>query len=261
MSAIEIIRTDSIAMVQLNRPERRNALTEDMLLEFHSVLEHVAQDEGVRVVVLCGAGQGFCAGQDLSERDPRGRSDPFDLQAAQVRLYHPIITQLKSMPKPVICAAQGITAGAGAGIALACDMLMVSGSTQFYFAFVKIGLSVDAGLGWHLVRTLGAARAKALLMTGSSLTSAQLVETGLAHSCHEEDRLEQEAMKLAQTLAKGPATALAAIKSAVDHAASGMDLRTYLSAEAALQGQCGTHSDYAEGVLAFLEKRAPKFGS
>lgn len=249
----------SLGVVVLSRPARLNAFTGAMLIELRSVLEDLTSDAGVRAIMLTGAGGAFCAGQDLSERDPRGRTEPFDLAAIQRSAYHPILRLLRGTPKPVICALNGVAAGAGAGIALAADVVVMKRSASFLFSFVKVGLSVDAGLGFALVHALGPARARALMMQGGKLAAPEAERLGLIAECVDDEAFEERAFAIAQGLADSPSTALAGIKRAVEAALTAPDYASYLNAEADLQGAAGYDPDYREGVLAFLEKRPPKW--
>lgn len=246
-----------VARIVLNRPEKLNAVTRALLLELHSALADIMADDSVRVIVLTGEGRAFCAGQDLSERDPRQLEAPLDLAAIQRELYHPILLAMAGSDKPVIALVNGVAAGAGAGLALGCDIVIAAQSARFVFSFVKVGLSVDAGLGRQLVQGLGAARACALLMTGGALTAQEAAEAGLIWRAVDDDELYAAGDDLATELARAPKAAIAGIKRAI--AAAHQPLEDYLDTEATLQGRAGAAPDYAEGVLAFLERRKPGF--
>lgn len=247
-----------IARITLNRPDRLNALTRDLMLGLRAALDDAAGSEDVRVILLNGAGRGFCAGQDLGERDPRKLDGPLDLEAIQKELYHPVIRTIRQTPKPVVASVNGVAAGAGAGFALAADITLASDAAKFIFSFAKVGLSVDAGLGRALVQSLGVARSTALLMLGGALTGAEAAEAGLIWRCVPAADLAQETESLIASLAAAPRRSLAGIKAAVAAAAL-PDLDAYLGAEAHAQGQAGSHPDYAEGVLSFLERRPANF--
>lgn len=254
-----VVHTDgSVGRITLSRPQRLNALTADMLAALLAALRDLDADARVRAIAITGAGRAFCAGQDLSERDPRQRREPFDLEAIQRSAYHPILRLMRATPKPIVTAVNGLAAGAGVALALAGDIVVISESARFVFSFVKVGLSVDAGLGWNLVRALGPARARLLLMTGGELSAQDAASSGLVSACVADDAFETHVETLMQALAAGPATALAGLKQAVNAATTG-DWESYLDAEAKCQGAAGFDSDYREGVLAFLEKRAPKW--
>ncbi len=248
-----------IARITLNRPARLNALTRDMLLLLHEALNDAAQHKEVRLVTLTGAGRGFSAGQDLTERDPRKQQAPLDLESLQKELFHPVISSMTNMQKPVVAFVNGIAAGAAASIALAADIVIAKNTADFSFPFVKIGLSVDAGGGYQLLKALGPARARALLMLGGHLPADEAAACGLIWKSVSDARFADECRAIEKQLAQAPATALACIKQAVSKADSSPDLQSYLRAEARLQGIAGRDADYAEGVLAFLEKRVPKF--
>jgi len=246
-----------VAYITLNRPERYNALTRQLLLDLGSAVGEAAADDAVRVISLTGSGRGFCAGQDLSERDPRKLDGPLDLSAIQRELYHPVIRTLSETPKPVAALVNGIAVGAGAGLALAADIVMAAESASLAFSFARIGLAADAGVGRALVQALGMPRAKAALMLGETLTAKDAVRAGLIWRALPALELEGEYAALLGKLAATPRASLAGIKSAL--ASAHLDLTDYLEAEADAQGRAGRHPDYAEGVLAFLEKRKPDF--
>ena len=250
-----------VGTITLNRPDRLNAFNRDMLLRLAEVIEEAVASDDVRTLVITGAGRAFSAGQDLSERDPRGRSEPFDLEAIQKELFHPIVTALTETVKPVVMAVNGLAAGAGSSLALAGDIVIAARSARFIQSFAKVGLSVDAGGGWHLVKALGPARARALLLTGGAIGAEEAANAGLIWRCVDDDAFAGTIADLARHLADGPKTAYAAIKTAVAAAGSAPDFGTYLAEEARLQGMAGASPDYAEGVLSFLEKRPTRFGA
>lgn len=257
--AVQLETNDGIAKLTLMRPDRLNALTRNLLLEFNDALHKAVHDDAVRVISITGAGRGFCAGQDLSERDPRKLEWPLDLEAIQKELFHPIIRTMRQTEKPVVALVNGIAAGAGASIALAADIALASQSAKFAFSFVKVGLSVDAGAGQALVQTLGSARARAILMLGETLSAEEAERLGLIWKAVPDDDFEAEGDVLLSRLAASPRQALASIKKAVE-AAENQGFEDYLDKEAVLQGSAGRHPDYAEGVLSFLEKRPADFG-
>ena len=246
-----------LARITLNRPDRLNALTRVMMVRLGKVVADVTKREDVRVISITGAGRGFCAGQDLSERDPRTLSEPLDLAAIQRELFHPVIRCLAETPKPVVTCVNGVAAGAGAGLALVGDIVIAAESANFAFSFAKVGLSVDAGLGRALAAGLGVQRARALLMLGETLAAADAAAAGLIWRAWPEDELAERHEALLRQLAATPRTAVSGIKTAL--AAAHLDLDAYLDVEAAAQGRAGAHPDYAEGVLSFLERRPPVF--
>ncbi len=244
--------------VTLNRPDRLNAFTDEMHRALRTALE-AARADGARALLLTGAGRGFCAGQDLGERDPAGMDGPPDLSHTLEEFYNPLIRLLRSLDFPVICAVNGVAAGAGANIALACDLVLAARSARFIQSFSRVGLIPDAGGTWTLTRRLGEARAKGLAMTATALSAERAEAWGLIWQAVEDARLMAEARALAARLAAGPTGALALTKALIQAAASN-DIDTQLDAEARAQKQCGAAPDYAEGVRAFLEKRPPRFG-
>lgn len=250
---------DGIGTISLNRPARLNALSREMMLALAEALETFASDGAVRVICLQGAGRAFSAGQDLSERDPRTQDHPFDLEAIQAALFHPVLRRIATMDKPVVARVNGLAAGAGASLALACDIVIAARSARFIQSFSNVGLSADAGAGWILVKTLGPARARAILMLGEALDADEAAGAGLIYRSVPDADLARETSALLDRLRAKPRRALCCIKRAVSAASEARDLDSYLAIEAALQGEAGRDPDYAEGVLSFLEKRTPVF--
>ncbi|GLS31418.1 2-(1,2-epoxy-1,2-dihydrophenyl)acetyl-CoA isomerase [Mesorhizobium albiziae] len=251
-------RRDGYAVVTLNRPDRLNAFNEAQHLALRAALDECAGDDACRAVVLTGAGRGFCAGQDLSDRDPAMLGAAPDLGITLETFYNPLVLQLRNLAKPVVCAVNGVAAGAGANIALACDIVLAAKSAKFIQAFSKIGLVPDSGGTWWLTRHLGEARAKALALTAHPLSAEDAANWGLIWRAVEDERLMAEAIALAEAFARGPTHAYALTKQAI-HAASTNTLEEQLQVERALQREAGRSDDYKEGVAAFLEKRAPEF--
>lgn len=250
---------NGIATITLNRPERLNALTRELLMSLSDALAGVAKDESIRVVCLTGAGRAFSAGQDLSERDPRVHEHPFDLEALQQELFFPVLYQITEMEKPVIAKVNGLAAGAGSSLALAADIVIASQTAQFIQSFSKVGLSVDTGGGWQLAHALGPARAKAVLMLGEALSAEEAEAAGLIWRSVPDEHMDAAGLELCARLRATPRLALRGIKKAVGAALEAPDLRSYLDEEARLQGEAGRSPDYPEGVLSFLEKRPAKF--
>jgi 2-(1,2-epoxy-1,2-dihydrophenyl)acetyl-CoA isomerase len=250
--------TQGVLRLTLNRPDRLNAFTEDMHLALRAGLEHAHADDAVRAVLLTGAGRGFCAGQDLGNRDPRNWTGPPDLGLSIERFYNPTIRLIRSLEKPVVCAVNGVAAGAGANIALACDIVLAARSARFVEAFAKIGLVPDAGGSWLLPRLIGEARAKALALTAEPVAAETAEQWGLIWKVVDDPLLLDEAQALAEKLAAGPTRGLGMTKLAIQEAATN-DLDAQLDLERDLQREAGRTDDYAEGVLAFLEKRKPSF--
>lgn len=245
------------AEVTLNRPDRLNSFTPDMHLALRAALTRAAE-EGKRALLLTGAGRGFCAGQDLGDRDPRKMDGPPDLGETVRSYWAPLVRQLRALQMPVICAVNGVAAGAGSSVALACDMVLAAQSAKFIQSFAKVGLIPDTGGSWHLTNILGRARAMGLALTAQPLLAQQAEDWGLIWKALPDEALMDEARKLAAQLAEGPTFGFASTKQAIDAAAT-TTLDAQLDLEAELMKACGEHPDYAEGVAAFLDKRAPKF--
>ena len=243
--------------ITLNRPDKLNCLNKSMHLALRAALQQ-AHDQAARAVLITGAGRGFCAGQDLGDRRP-GTSDwPPDLQQTLNDYFNPNIKLITSLPAPVICAVNGVAAGAGMSIALACDMVLAADSASFIQSFSKIGLVPDAGSSWILPRRVGMARAMGLALTATPLSAADAEAWGLIWKRYEDDALLQAARAMAEQLASGPTAAFASTKMLMQRAATA-DIETQLDHEARAQKLCATSTDYTEGVRAFLDKRAPRF--
>ena len=255
---ILIERHDGWVEITLNRPDRRNALNEEMHLALRAALQDAVDDENCRAILLTGKGKGFCAGQDLSDRDPRTMDGPPNLSETLNTWYNPLIRLIRSAKKPVVCAVNGVAAGAGANIALACDIVLAAESASFIQAFAKIGLIPDAGGSWALTRLLGEARAKGLALTGEPLPAAKAADWGLIWKAVADDQLMDEARTLVAGFATGPTVGYGLTKELI-HAASANALDAQLEMEAEYQGRAGRTPDYAEGVIAFFDKRSPKF--
>ena len=249
---------NGIARLTLNRPERLNSFNDAMHAEVRDALERVKTDASVRVLLLTGAGRGFCAGQDLGDRAVAPGAEPVDLGASIERNYKPLVLTLRALPLPVVCAVNGVAAGAGANIALACDIVVAAKSASFIQAFSKIGLIPDSGGTYFLPRLVGTARAIGLSMLGERLIAEQAAEWGVIWQCVEDAHLHETVEKLLRTLAGAPTAALAAVKRAL-YASAGNDLETQLDLERDLQRAASLTPDYAEGVRAFMEKRQPNF--
>jgi 2-(1,2-epoxy-1,2-dihydrophenyl)acetyl-CoA isomerase len=250
-----------VLTLTLNRPTALNSFTEAMHQQLRAALDAAAADAQVRCVVLTGAGRGFCAGQDLADPmvAPAAPGEaPKDLGRAITLLYKPLVQRLRSMPVAVVAAVNGVAAGAGANLALNCDLVVAGQSASFIQAFSKIGLVPDTGGTWLLPRIVGRARALGLAMLGDKLSAADAERIGLIWKCVADAALAGEAGKLAQRLATMPVKALAVTRSAVDRAQH-LTLEQALDEEAALQAELGRAHDYLEGVAAFAAKRPPVF--
>lgn len=248
----------AVAIVTLNRPARRNALTVELKEALLSALEGVAADRSVRAVVLTGTGKSFCVGQDLGEHVQALEADAATAFATVEKHYNPIVRLLATMPKPVIAALNGGAVGAGLGLALACDLRVAADSATFATAFAAIGLTADSGLSATLVHSLGAARATELLLLGESFDAAAAQASGLVRAVVPVEEVLGAAVELARTLAAGPTLAYAEIKRAVAIGAVS-PLSRVLEEEGAAQGRLGVTRDHREAVDAFLAKRRPSF--
>ncbi|MEO3386488.1 2-(1,2-epoxy-1,2-dihydrophenyl)acetyl-CoA isomerase PaaG [Mesorhizobium sp. CAU 1741] len=253
-------RRDGYAVITLNRPDRLNSFNEAQHLALRAALEDCEADEECGAIILTGAGRGFCAGQDLSDRDPTIQGESPDLGMTLQTYYNPLVRKLRAMPKPVICAVNGVAAGAGANIAFSCDIVLAARSAKFIQAFSKIGLIPDAGGTYWLTRHLGEARAKALAMTAEPLMADDAAQWGLIWKAVEDDKLMDEAAALATSFANGPTKAYALTKQAIQ-AASTNTLDEQLELERELQREAGWSDDYKEGVAAFLQKRPADYRS
>ncbi|MCA3180493.1 MAG: 2-(1,2-epoxy-1,2-dihydrophenyl)acetyl-CoA isomerase PaaG [Burkholderiaceae bacterium] len=248
---------DGVARLTLNRPDKLNSFTRRMHADLREALTAIEGDPAIRAVVLTGAGRGFCAGQDLADLsfEPGAMTD---LGALIQENFNPLIRRLQALPKPVVAKVRGIAAGAGANLALACDLVVAGRSASFLQAFVNIGLLPDSGGTWLLPRTVGSARAMGLAMLGEKLPAETAERWGMIWRCVDDDALDAEVDALAAKLARMPTAAIASIKHAIRHAATA-DLDAQLDLERDEQTRLGASHDYAEGVNAFLQKRAPRF--
>ena len=247
-----------VALVTLNRPKKLNAFTERMHAELAACLDRAQDDPAIRAMLITGNGRAFSAGQDLEDRVMGAESAPPDLGATLDRLYNPLVRRIRDLDMPVVCAVNGIAAGAAANIVLACDIVFAARSAVFIQAFTRIGLMPDAGGTWLLPRLVGEQRAKALTFLAETITAEQAAAWGLVWQVLDDKRLLEDAFVRTRELARGPTQAFAAIKKAF-HAAPGNSLDQQLELEKLLQRKLGRTADYAEGVRAFLGKRAPQF--
>ncbi|MGE5271830.1 MAG: 2-(1,2-epoxy-1,2-dihydrophenyl)acetyl-CoA isomerase PaaG [Thiohalocapsa sp.] len=241
-------------VITLNRPEKLNALTAEMADALMAVLAAAEADPACRAVLLTGAGRAFCAGQDLTQ--------VVDLPAAEIGglldHYNPLISKLRALPLPVVCAVNGVAAGAGANLALACDIVLAAKSASFVQAFARIGLIPDCGGTWFLPRLVGIARARALAMLAEPLSAETAAAWGMIWQAVDDERLLDAADALAARLATGPSAALALIKEAFEESMEN-DLDSQLDLERDLQEEAAGNPDHQEGVRAFLAKRPPSF--
>jgi 2-(1,2-epoxy-1,2-dihydrophenyl)acetyl-CoA isomerase len=244
-------------VITLNRPDRLNAFNEDMHLALRQALDEAEQDKSCRALLITGAGRGFCAGQDLSDRLAKP-GETIVLGATLEHFYNPLVLRLRALPFPVVAAVNGVAAGAGANIALACDIVLAARSAKFIQAFAKIGLVPDSGGTWILPRLVGAARARGLALLGEPLPAEKAEAWGLIWKAVDDDALMPEAEKLCVHFASAPTMGLALTKRALD-ASEDNDLATQLNLERDFQREAGGTPDYVEGVRAFFEKRQPVF--
>jgi len=248
-----------VRTLTLNRPDVLNAFSEDLLIALGNAVRDAARDNSVRCVVITGAGRGFCSGQDLAEVKDRYQSDePIELGRHLRDHYNPIVLKLRTMEKPVIAAVNGVAAGAGCSLALACDLRIAAESSSFIQSFIHVGVIPDSGGTFMLPRLVGLARAMELAFTGRKVSAAEAERIGLVNRVVLDDALAAETAKLAAQLASLPPKGIALAKRALN-AAWSADLETQLAYEAMLQTTAGQSRDHREGVAAFLEKRRPTF--
>lgn len=245
------------ARLTFNRPDRLNSFTVQMHDEVSRALESVSKSDA-RVLLLTGAGRGFCAGQDLSDRAVAPGDDGVDLGESLEKRYNPLIRRLATLDMPVVCAVNGVAAGAGANIALACDIVIAARSAKFIQSFANIGLIPDSGGTWTLPRLTGQARALGLTLTGEPLTAERAEAWGVIWKCVDDDKLGAEADALVTKFASAPTKGLAATKRLVREGAA-RSFDDQLNVERDTQRTLGRTSDYKEGVAAFMEKRTAKF--
>lgn len=246
------------ARLTLNRPDRLNSFTVEMHREVADALETVSRDDSIRALLITGAGRGFCAGQDLGDRSVAPGEAGVDLGESLENRYNPLIRRIVSLPKPVVCAVNGVAAGAGANIALAADIVLAAKSAKFIQPFSSLGLVPDSGGTWILPRLVGQARALGLTLTGEAISAEQAEHWGMIWRAVDDENLAWEAERLTTKLASGPTKGLAAIKSAIRQGWCAT-LDQQLDRERDLQRELGYSSDFREGVTAFGEKRKPIF--
>lgn len=249
---------EAVACITLNRPEKLNAFTARMHEELHAAVDEVRGNDALRVLLITGSGRGFCAGQDLNERAMSGGPDGPDVGSALEKSYNPLVRGLRELGIPVICAVNGVAAGAGCNFALAADIVIAARSASFIEVFSRIGLIPDAGGTYALPRLVGAARAMAMSLLAEPVTGEQAASWGLIWKCVDDEKLMSEAHALAQRLAAGPTLAYGLIKQALN-ASPANTLEQQLALEAKLQRQAGKTADFREGVQAFLHKRTPRY--
>jgi 2-(1,2-epoxy-1,2-dihydrophenyl)acetyl-CoA isomerase len=254
MPSILISLEAGVQTITLNRPDKLNAFLPEMHQELRRALEQALDDEAIRAVLLTGAGRAFCAGQDLSQRKVDPGAAPIDLSVSLGSYYNPLVRRLRELPKPVVCAVNGVAAGAGANIALACDVVLAARSASFVQSFARLGLVPDSGGTWFLPRLVGPARAMGLALLAEPLSAENAERWGLIWKAVDDAQLMSEATALARKLAAGPTKGYGLIKRAL-HASQGNSLDAQLDLERDLQREAGFSEDYRKGVAAFLEKK------
>lgn len=248
-------RQGNVLDIRLNRPDKFNSFIREMALQLQAVLDEAASDNSLRALRIIGVGKAFCAGQDLGEAtDPHGPP----LTKIVSEHYNPIITRMRDLKLPIVCAVNGVAAGAGANIALAGDVVLAARSASFIQAFSKIGLIPDSGGTYTLPRLIGFQKASALMMLGDKVSAEEAERMGMIYKVLDDQTFDEESMAIAQTLAQMPTLGLVYTKMALNHSMQN-DLKRQLELEDELQTRAGQTQDYLEGTTAFLEKRKPKF--
>jgi 2-(1,2-epoxy-1,2-dihydrophenyl)acetyl-CoA isomerase len=251
-TTVLVTRPEGYRRLALNRPERLNAFNAQLHAELIAALREAEADADCRAVMLTGTGRGFCAGQDLNERVFTDGITP-DLSENLVERYNPLVSFIRSMRLPVVAAVNGVAAGAGAGLAFACDIVLAARSAKFTQSFARIGLIPDAGSTWTLPRLAGDARARAMFMLAQSIDAERAEQWGMIWKAVDDDRLEDEAASICRALAATPGEAIALTKRALEASATS-SLAGQLSLEAELQRQAGAHPDYRAAVESFRRK-------
>lgn len=255
MSSVLLEIKNAVAVITLNRPASFNAFNREMALLFQEHLDKCAADNTIRCIYLTGNGKAFCAGQDLAELSG---DDPMPIEKILGEHYNPIVTRLRNIEKPVVCAVNGVAAGAGANIALACDVVVATASASFIQAFSKIGLIPDSGGTFILPRLIGFQKASAMMMLADKVSAADAEKMGMIYKCFSDEFFEDESMNIAITLSNMPTKGLALTKKALNSSFNNT-FEQQLQVEDAFQYTAAQTQDYKEGVAAFLEKRKPVF--
>ena len=255
MSLITSELKNNVVIITLNRPDKFNSFNREMAFELHDALDNAEKNETVRAIILTGTGKAFCAGQDLAEAiDPNGPG----IAKIVDEHYNPIILRLRSIEKPIIAAVNGVAAGAGANIALACDVVTATHSASFIQAFSKIGLIPDSGGTFFLPRLIGFQKASALMMLGDKVSATEAQHMGMIYKVLPDETFMEDVLKLAETLSNMPTKAIGFTKRLLNQSMTN-DLSAQLLHEGNLQVEASNSYDYNEGVNAFLEKRKPEF--
>jgi len=252
---IQFEKIGAIGKITLNRPDKYNAFVRDMALELQKKLDECSSDETIRCIIISGSGKAFCAGQDLKEA-----TDPNSLTIEEIvqQHYNPIIKKIREIEIPVIAAVNGVAAGAGANVALACDIVVAAKSASFIQAFSKIGLIPDSGGTYFLPRLIGIQKAAALMMTGEAVSAEKAETLGMIYAVYEDSEFETSAMKLADTISSMPTKGLGYTKKLLSQTFNN-SLEDQLSLEAETQALSASSKDHQEGIKAFMEKRTPQF--
>lgn len=255
MSSILYSINNGVAHIKLNRPDKFNSFNREMALAMQEALKNAEKDKNVRAIYITGEGKAFCAGQDLSEAiNPDGPG----IQKIVREHYNPIVTLIRQIEKPIVCGVNGVAAGAGANIALACDVVLAAKSASFIQAFSKIGLIPDSAGTFFLPRLIGFQRASALMMLGDKVSADEALQMGMLYKVVADEQLQEEALKTAETLAQMPTRGIGLTKRLLNESLFN-NLETQINREEILQAEAGQTYDYNEGVKAFLEKRKPVF--
>jgi len=255
MNTILLSKENGIAIITLNRPEKYNSFNREMSLLLQESLDDCEKDEAIRCIYITGAGKGFCAGQDLAEAiDPPGP----ELEQIVREHYNPIIRRLRAIEKPIVAAVNGVAAGAGANIALACDIVLAAKSATFIQAFSKIALIPDSAGTYFLPRLVGLQRASALMMLGDKVTADDAVSMGMVYKSFDDETFSNDSLQVAKTLSQMPTIGLGLTKRLLNHSYNN-NLEEQLDMEKDLQVQAAASEDFKEGVTSFLEKRKPVF--
>ena len=257
-NAILLDIAEGVATITLNRPDKLNSFTDEMHAELKQAMQIIQADRSVRVLMITGAGRGFCAGQDLSERMMGDGAETADVGSSLEKNYNPLLKQLRALPYPVICAVNGVAAGAGCNLVLACDIVLAAKSASFVQAFSRIGLIPDAGGTYTLPRLVGTARAMAAMMLAEKVGAEQAEKWGMIWKCVDDAQLMNEANTLARHLAGQATRALGLTKRAI-YASANNTFEQQLDLERDLQREAAKSEDFREGVMAFKEKRPAKF--
>jgi len=257
MTSVLISVDAGLQTITLNRPDKLNAFNPEMHKALRAALEQALDERSIGAVLLTGAGRGFCSGQDLSERRVDPGAAPIDLSVSLGSYYNPLVRRLRELPKPIVCAVNGVAAGAGANIALACDIVVAARSARFVQSFARLGLVPDSGGTYFLPRLAGSARAMGLALLAEPLSAEDAERWGLIWKVVDDQQLMPEASALARKLAAGPTKGYGLIKRAL-YASEHNSLDAQLDLERDLQREAGFSEDYRKGVAAFLEKRDPK---